>query len=105
MRVLLDECLPRRLKRELTGHDVRTAAEMGWAGKSNGALLELLKDEFDVFVTVDKNLPAQQAHRYPQLSFILLKVSKNRFREIVPIIPLLRAAIEKSKPGQFQRIP
>lgn len=39
MRVLLDECLPKRLKRELVGHDVRTAPEMGWASKSNGELL------------------------------------------------------------------
>jgi len=64
MRVLLDECLPRRLKRELAGHDVRTVAEMGWAGNSNGALLNLAQEKFDIFVTVDKNLTAQQAHSY-----------------------------------------
>ena len=29
MRVLLDECLPRRLKHELPEHDVRTVPEMG----------------------------------------------------------------------------
>jgi hypothetical protein len=31
VRVLLDECLPRRLKGELVGHDARTVPEMGWA--------------------------------------------------------------------------
>ena len=47
MRVLLDECLPRRLKRELVGHDVKTAPEMGWASKRNGELLGLAVSRFD----------------------------------------------------------
>lgn len=47
MRVLLDECVPRRLKRELVGHDVKTAPEMGWASKKNGALLALAAVEFE----------------------------------------------------------
>ena len=50
MRVLLDECLPRRLKRELVGHDVKTAPEMGWAAMRNGELLALAAAQFDVFV-------------------------------------------------------
>jgi hypothetical protein len=41
VRVLLDECLPRRLKRELVGHDAKTAPEMAWASKTNGELLAL----------------------------------------------------------------
>ena len=61
MRVLLDECLPRRLKRKLVGHDARTAPEMGWASKRNGELLRLAVDgEFDAFLTVDRKLQHQQ---------------------------------------------
>ena len=60
MRVLLDECLPRRLKHDLVGHAVRTAPETGWASKSNGELLGLAAGEFDVFLTVDRNLSYQQ---------------------------------------------
>lgn len=60
MRVLLDECLPRRLKRDLAGHDVRTAPEMGWASKHNGELLHLAERQFDVFLTVDRKLRFQQ---------------------------------------------
>jgi len=48
VRVLLDECLPRRLKRDLVGHDAKTAPEMGWAGKKNGELLTVASAEFDV---------------------------------------------------------
>lgn len=60
MRVILDECLPRRLGLELTGHSVSTVPQAGWAGISNGKLLPLIAGNYDVFLTVDKNLPAQQ---------------------------------------------
>lgn len=55
MRILLDECLPKRLKRDLIGHDARTVPEMGWASCQNGDLLGLAQHEFDVFLTVDRN--------------------------------------------------
>ena len=60
MHVLLDECLPRKLKAEIVGHEVSTVPEVGWAGKENGELLQLAAKDFDVFVTIDANIPAQQ---------------------------------------------
>ncbi len=61
MRILLDECLPARLGRELVGHEVSTAPKMGWAGLKNGVLLtRAVTAGFEVFLTVDKNLPKQQ---------------------------------------------
>ena len=57
---LLDECVPRRLKRDLVGHDVRTAPEMGWASKRNGELLALAVGQFEVFLTADRNVSYQQ---------------------------------------------
>ena len=61
MRILLDECLPARLGRELVGHEAATAPKMGWAGLKNGALLgQAVAAGFEVFVAVDKNLPTQQ---------------------------------------------
>ncbi len=61
MRILLDECLPKDLARELGGHAVKTVPQAGWASISNGRLLRLIADsgKFDVFVTVDKRLPRQ----------------------------------------------
>jgi hypothetical protein len=49
MRLLLDECLPRQLKRELAGHDVVTVPEAGLAGLKNGALLRRASELFDTF--------------------------------------------------------
>jgi hypothetical protein len=60
MRVLLDECVPKRRRAELTGHAVRTVAEMGWSGIKNGQLLQRAATEFDCFLTVDRNLQFQQ---------------------------------------------
>ena len=55
MRLLLDECMPRRLKREFVGHEVKTAREAGFAGLKNGALLRAADASFDVLITVDRN--------------------------------------------------
>jgi hypothetical protein len=60
VRVLLDECVDWRLAREIVGHDVKTARQMGWATIKNGELLTLAANQFDVFVTVDRNLCFQQ---------------------------------------------
>lgn len=60
MRILLDECIDRRLARFLPGHSVRTVPQAGWAGIKNGELMSLAQHEFDVFVTVDRNLSYQQ---------------------------------------------
>lgn len=60
MRLLLDESVPNRFRRSLPNHEVRTVVEMGWSGVKNGKLLALAANEFDAFITVDKNLPYQQ---------------------------------------------
>ena len=56
MRVLLDECVPRTLRKEIPGHEVKIIADAGWAGVKNGELLRLAAGKFDVLVTVDRNL-------------------------------------------------
>ena len=69
MRILLDECVPAGLRRELIGHKVQTVAYAGWSNAKNGTLLRLVadSDQFDVFVTVDKNLPLQQELSAPAI--------------------------------------
>jgi predicted nuclease of predicted toxin-antitoxin system len=59
MKILLDECLPRKLKRMFARHHAVTVQEMGWTGTKNGALLRLAESEFDIFITVDQNLRHQ----------------------------------------------
>jgi predicted nuclease of predicted toxin-antitoxin system len=60
VKILLDECVPARLARSLTGHTVTTVQKRGWSGTKNGELLALAEQEFDAFVTVDRKLATQQ---------------------------------------------
>jgi len=53
MHILIDECLPKKLKRELSEHTVFTVQEKGWSGVENGELLRIAESEFDVWVTAD----------------------------------------------------
>jgi hypothetical protein len=80
MRVILDECLPRKLGLELVGHIVTTVPQAGWAGILNGRLLGLIGGNFDAFVTVDKNLPAQQKTGILSFGVIVLRAPSNRLR-------------------------
>jgi hypothetical protein len=89
VRVLLDECLPKRLKRELVGHDVKTAPEMGWASKRNGELLALAVGHFDVFVTADRNLSYQQDVSAFDIAVIVLAARSNRLDDLRPVVPRL----------------
>ncbi len=104
MRVLLDECLPRRLRPAIVGYDVATVSDAGWAGKSNGELLRLAVDEFDVFVTVDQNLPAQQNLQRFEISIVILQAPTNRFQDLEPLIPDLVDALATIKPGELVRL-
>jgi hypothetical protein len=73
LRVLLDECVDVRLAANLAGVDVRTVADQGWLGISNGKLLALAATKFDVFLTVDRNLPFQQHLPKFDIAVILLR--------------------------------
>ena len=100
MRVLLDECVPRRLKRDLVGHDVRTAPEMGWASKRNGELLRLAEHEFDVFLTVDRKLQHQQNLSTFRIAIIVMLARTNTLLDLRPLIPDVLQTLFTVKPGQ-----
>ena len=106
MRVLLDECLPAGLRRELSAHDVTTVQRMGWAGKSNGALLSLVEQAgFAVFVTVDRGIVFQQRVRDRSFAVIALRAPSNDIADLRPLMPALLAALLLRQPGQFVQIP
>jgi predicted nuclease of predicted toxin-antitoxin system len=78
VRILLDECVDWRLSRDVIGHDVKTARQMGWAAIKNGELLALAAQRFDVFVTVDRNLSFQQNLVAFPIAVIVLRARTNR---------------------------
>ncbi len=101
MRVLLDECLPRKLKHEVPGHSVVTVPEMGWAGTKNGALLRLAESAFDVFVTADQNVQFQQNLRSAVLGIVVLIAPNNRLETLRPLMPQLVSVLPAIKPGDL----
>jgi len=85
MKILLDECVDRRFAKELPGHLVRTVSQMGWATIKNGELLALAEKEFDVFLTVDRNLAFQQNLPKFDLAVLVLRSHSNRLADLKPL--------------------
>lgn len=105
MRLLLDECVPRPLKRELPGHEVEHVVDMGWSSKRNGELLDLMvATGFAGFVTVDQHLEFQQNVRATGLAVVVLVARTNRLKELLPLAPALRTALDRIHGGELVRI-
>ena len=104
MRVLLDECLPSRLKQTIPDHEVLTVKEAGWAGKGNGELLALAAEDFDVFVTIDKNLPAQQNLARLSLGIVVLNAVSNRYADLEPLMSELAGVLPDISDGDLVRL-
>ena len=100
MRVLLDECVDRRLGGDIRGHDVVTVPDAGWAALRNGELLARGQQEFDAFVTVDRNLPFQQDLSRFSIAIIVLRARSNRVGDLRALIPHLLAALPAAKRGE-----
>ena len=99
MRVLLDECIDRRLASEIVGHEVRTVPEAGWAATKNGDLLAVAGNSFDVFVTVDRNLSFQQNVPRFSIAVVVLRARSNRLADLRPLVPRLLEVLPSAKRG------
>ncbi len=97
--MLLDECVDRRLAGDIVGHDVKTVPEAGWAAFSNGDLLVRAQQEFDAFVTVDRNLPFQRDLSRFSVAVIVLRAPSNRVTDLRSLIPQLLVALPVAKHG------
>lgn len=102
MRVLLDECVDWRLLRELPNHDVRTVRQVGWEYLKNGALLSRAATQFDVFVTVDQNLPYQQNAIRFDIAVVVLRAGTTRLPDLLKLIPALNTLLSAPEKGTFQ---
>lgn len=106
MRVLLDECLPAGLRRDLAGHDVTTVQRQGWAGTKNGELLLLVgATGFEAFVTVDKGIEFQQRVAALPFGIVALRAPSNDIADLRPLMLVVLAVLPTLKPGQLVRVP
>jgi len=100
VRILLDECIDRRLTKEIEGHDVVTVPQGGWAGTQNGELLRRAQEQFDVFVTVDRNLSFQQHLSQFSIAVIVLQAPTNRLKDLRLLMPQLHRILPLASKGQ-----
>ena len=104
MRVLLDECVPRKLRSELPGHEVKTVAEMKWAGTKNGALLRRAASEFEVLLTVDQGIPYQQNIEGLSLALVIIKAPSNDINDLRPKMSEVLRILTTIQPGEVVKV-
>lgn len=104
MKVLLDECLPKKLKFEIDAEFVQTVPEAGWASMQNGELLRLAEKSFDVLVTNDRNMEHQQTISGFDVAFIVLVAPTNDIADLLPLMSKVNIILDSIKPGTIEYI-
>lgn len=100
MRVLLDEMMPRRLKRLLPETaEVTTVRERGWGALENGDLLEAAQHEFDVLLTTDRSIPHQQNLPRFGIAVVVLRARSNAYEDLAPLAERVPAVLPEIQPG------
>jgi predicted nuclease of predicted toxin-antitoxin system len=105
MKLLLDECIPRKFRSYLPGHDCRTVPEVGFGGKKNGELLALAEEAgFNAFLTLDRGIEYQQNLHPRKIAVVLIRSKSSRLADLLPQVPDLLRLIESLEPGQLVRV-
>ncbi len=106
MKLLLDECVPRRTKLLFSGsgHTCETVREAGFGGKENGELLSLAEGKFDVLITVDKNLKHQQNITNRRIAILVIRAASNDIDDIRPHLPEMLAVLQTLRLGQIAEV-
>lgn len=104
MKLLIDECIDQRLAKELRGYEVKTVPQMDWAGIKNGNLLRRAEKQFDVFITVDRNLEFQQNLSQFNIAILVLQATTNRLADLKPLVPCILAALPNAPKGKVTNI-
>ena len=105
MKILLDEKLPTKLSEFFQpAHEVLIVRDMNWLGKKNGELLRLvIENNFEVFVTADRNLPYQQNLTAVTFILAILCGINNRKETYLNLIPKLLDLFESSGGSTYYR--
>ncbi len=106
MKILIDECAPKALKRTLAarGHECLTVQEAGWSGKENGELLALAEARFEVLFTLDTNLRYQQNLAGRRIAIVILHARSNRLDDLSPHFPACVKILETIKPRDIVHV-
>src|ERR1700726_417486 len=104
MRVLLDECIPRKLVNAFPDHECQTVPDAGLSGLKNGHLLSLAEDAgFDLFLTMDKGLQYQRNLDGRKLAILILRAYSNRLIDLLPHVEACRLIMRSIRRGEVVR--
>ncbi len=95
---------PAETAQSAAGYDVKTVADMNWAGTKNGALLQRAAVDFDVLITVDQGIPYQQNLAGIALALIIIMAPSNDIKDLRPRMPEVLRVLAKVQPGQVVRV-
>jgi predicted nuclease of predicted toxin-antitoxin system len=104
MKILLDECLPRKLKKIFADHDVYTARQMKWDSIKNGKLLALAEKAFDVFCTADQNIVYQNVISRFNIAIVLIEAPSNRLESYLPLTQKILSAVAAAQKGKLVHV-
>ncbi|HEX5081722.1 MAG TPA: DUF5615 family PIN-like protein [Blastocatellia bacterium] len=104
MKLLLDECMPRRLKKLLAPHEAFTVEDAGYKGMKNGRLLRAASGNYDVLITVDRNIPNQQNFSTLNIALVIIYAKSNRYEDLIPFLPQILSFLTNISPGSVVRI-
>lgn len=105
MQILFDESVTWALRPILLGeHEVATAKYLGWDSKSNGELMTLARDKFDVLITADQSIPYQQNITEADVAVVVLVARTNDINDLKPLVPELLNRLNDLKRGEIVRI-
>ncbi|MDQ3374950.1 MAG: DUF5615 family PIN-like protein [Acidobacteriota bacterium] len=104
MKILLDECIDRRLAKRIVGYEVKTVPQMRWAGVKNGDLMQFAELEFDVFITVDRNLSFQQNLPKFNIAVLVLHAKSNSLADLLPFADRIIESLPQLEKGKAKVI-
>lgn len=96
--------MPVDLGRELQGHQADTVVGRGWAGVKNGDLLQRMRGEYEVLLTMDRGLEFQQNISALPFGVLLIRADSNRMAHLVPLVPAILEALSAIKAGRVHRV-
>lgn len=103
-RLLLDENMPRVFVRWMVGHQARTVQSLGWSGLKNGELLRAAQSDFDIFVTLDRNVRFQQSVRSLDIAVLVLRTPSSKPEDLEHLVREALEAIPRCVPGTVTEV-
>ena len=102
MKILLDECITKKLKKHLNEFEVYTINDLGWRGKKNGELLTLcVENKFEIFLSIDKNLTYQQNLSGQHIAVVIFNTRSSKIEELVKFLPNFKNQVASFKSGSI----